>query len=82
MVVGYWLMSPALLNLPYQYSHGPRRLNGDPAPMSDDEDPTHAKLLTEYRVLEEKCEVQDNIHWPRCGCTFYISRCFDANRTF
>jgi len=34
-------------------------LVGDPAPMTDDEGAAHAKLLTEYRVLEEECAGQD-----------------------
>jgi ParB family chromosome partitioning protein len=45
--------------LPYGYSHGLRRLNGDPAPMTDDEGAAHAKLLAEYRALEEEYEGQD-----------------------
>jgi ParB family transcriptional regulator, chromosome partitioning protein len=36
-----------------------RRLNGDPAPMTDDEGAAHAKLLAEYRALEEEYEGQD-----------------------
>ncbi len=41
------------LDLPYGYSHGLRRLSGDPAPMTDEEGAAHAKFLAEYRALEE-----------------------------
>ncbi len=36
-------------DLPYGYSHGLRRLAGDPAPMTDEESAAHASLLAEYR---------------------------------
>lgn len=54
-----WKWIEVLLDLPYGYSHGLRRLNGDPAPMTDDEGAAHAKLLAEYRALEEEYDGQD-----------------------
>lgn len=54
-----WKWIEVSLDLPYGYSHGLRRLNGDPAPMTDDEGAAHAKLLAEYRALEEEYEGQD-----------------------
>jgi ParB family chromosome partitioning protein len=54
-----WKWIEVSLDLPYGYSHGLRRLNGDPAPMTDDEGAAHAKLLAEYRALEEQYEGQD-----------------------
>jgi ParB family transcriptional regulator, chromosome partitioning protein len=49
------------LDLPYGYSHGLRSLSGDPAPMTDDEGVAHAKLLAQYRALEEEYADQDDI---------------------
>lgn len=46
-------------DLPYGYSHGLRRLAGDPAPMTDEESAAHAALLAEYRTLEEEYSGQD-----------------------
>jgi ParB family chromosome partitioning protein len=46
-------------DLPYGYSHGLRRLAGDPAPMTDEESAAHASLLAEYRALEEEYSGQD-----------------------
>ncbi|MBC7147221.1 MAG: ParB N-terminal domain-containing protein [Thioclava marina] len=54
-----WKWIEVSLDLPYGYSHGLRRLSGDPAPMTDDEGAAHAKLLAEYRALEEQYEGQD-----------------------
>ena len=54
-----WKWIEVSLDLPFGYSHGLRRLNGDPAPMTDDEGAAHAKLLAEYRALEEEYEGQD-----------------------
>ncbi len=54
-----WKWIEVSLDLPYGYSHGLRRLSGDPAPMTDDEGAAHAKLLAEYRALEEEHEGQD-----------------------
>ena len=54
-----WKWIEVSLDLPYGYSHGLRRLSGDPAPMTDDEGAAHAKLLAEYRALEEEYEGQD-----------------------
>lgn len=47
------------LDLPYGYSHGLRRLSGDLSPMMDEEGAAHAKLLAEYRALEEGYEGHD-----------------------
>ncbi|MEQ8339629.1 MULTISPECIES: hypothetical protein [Marinovum] len=47
------------LDLPYGYSHGLRRLSEDTAPMTDAEGAAYAKLLAEYRALEEEYEAQD-----------------------
>ncbi|OBY27062.1 ParB/RepB/Spo0J family partition protein [Leisingera sp. JC1] len=55
-----WRWIEVSLDLPYGYSHGLRRLSGDPAPMTDDEGAAHAKLLAEYRALEEEYEGQDD----------------------
>ncbi|MFC0159120.1 DNA-binding protein [Mameliella alba] len=54
-----WKWIEVSLDLPYGYSHGLRRLSGDPAPMTDDEGAAHAKLLAEYQALEEEYEGQD-----------------------
>ncbi len=54
-----WKWIEVSLDLPYGYSHGLRRLGGDPAPMTDDEGAAHAKLLAEYRAIEEEYEGQD-----------------------
>ncbi|WP_104018135.1 ParB/RepB/Spo0J family partition protein [Roseovarius nitratireducens] len=56
-----WKWIEVALDLPYGYSHGLRRLSGDPAPMTDDEGAAHAKLLAEYRALEEEYAGQDEI---------------------
>jgi len=54
-----WKWIEVSLDLPYGYSHGLRRLTGNSAPMSDDDGAAHAKLLTEYRALEEKSGALD-----------------------
>ena len=56
-----WKWIEVALDLPYGYSHGLRSLSGDPAPMTDDEGAAHARLLTEYRALEEEYAGQDEI---------------------
>ncbi len=56
-----WKWIEVSLDLPYGYTHGLRRLSGDPAPMTDDEGVAHAKLLAEYRALEEEYEGQDEL---------------------
>jgi ParB family chromosome partitioning protein len=56
-----WKWIEVALDLPYGFSHGLRSLSGDPAPMTDDEGATHAKLLAEYRALEEEYAGQDDI---------------------
>ena len=54
-----WKWIEVATDLPYGYSHGLRRLAGDPAPMTDQESAAHAKLLAEYRALEEENSGQD-----------------------
>jgi len=49
-----WKWIEAATDLPYGYSHGLRRLAGDPAPMADEESVVHAALHAEYRALEEE----------------------------
>ncbi len=56
-----WKWIEVALYLPYGYSHGLRSLSGDPALMTDDEGAAHAKLLAEYRALEEEYAGQDEI---------------------
>ena len=54
-----WRWIEVATDLPYGYSHGLRSLSGDPAPMTDDEGAAHAKLLAEYRALEEEYAGQE-----------------------
>ena len=54
-----WKWIEVAIDLPYGYSHGLRRLTGDPAPMTDEESAAHAVLLAEYRALEEEYTGQD-----------------------
>jgi ParB family chromosome partitioning protein len=54
-----WKWIEVATDLPYGYSHGLRRLSGDPAPMTDEESAAHASLLAEYRALEEEYSGQD-----------------------
>lgn len=54
-----WKWIEVATDLPYGYSHGLRRLVGDPAPMTDEERAAHAALLAEYRALEEEYSGQD-----------------------
>ncbi|MCA3504557.1 MAG: ParB N-terminal domain-containing protein [Rhodobacter sp.] len=54
-----WKWIEVATDLPYGYSHGLRRLSGDPAPMTDEESAAHAALLAEYRALEEEYSGQD-----------------------
>jgi ParB family chromosome partitioning protein len=54
-----WKWIEVSTDLPYGYSHGLRRLAGDPAPMTDEESAAHASLLAEYRALEEEYSGQD-----------------------
>jgi ParB family chromosome partitioning protein len=56
-----WKWIEVALDLPYGYSHGLRSLSGDPAPMTDDEGVAHAKLLAEYRALEDEYAGQDEL---------------------
>jgi ParB family chromosome partitioning protein len=54
-----WKWIDVATDLPYGYSHGLRRLAGDPALMTDEESASHAALLGEYRALEEEYSGQD-----------------------
>ena len=54
-----WKWIEVSVDLSCGYSHDLRRPSGDPAPMTDDEGAAHAKLLAEYRALEEEYEGQD-----------------------
>ena len=54
-----WKWIEVATDLPYGYSHGLRRLAGDPAPMTNEESAAHASLLAEYRALEEEYSGQD-----------------------
>ena len=54
-----WKWIEVATDLPYGYSHGLRRLAGDPAPMTDEESASHAALLAEYRAMEEEYSGQD-----------------------
>ncbi|RUS63620.1 DNA-binding protein [Pseudorhodobacter sp. E13] len=54
-----WKWIEVSTDLPYGYSHGLRRLVGDPSPLSADEAAEHSKLLAEYRTLEEEYSGQD-----------------------
>jgi ParB family chromosome partitioning protein len=54
-----WKWIEVATDLPYGYSHGLRRLTGDPVPMTDEESAAHATLLEEYRALEEEYSGQD-----------------------
>jgi ParB family chromosome partitioning protein len=54
-----WKWIEVATDLPYGYSHGLRRISGDPAPMTDEESTSHAALLAEYRALEEEYSGQD-----------------------
>lgn len=56
-----WKWIEIALDLPYGYSHGLRSLSGDPAPMTNEEGAAHAKLLAEYRAVEEEYAGQDDI---------------------
>jgi ParB family chromosome partitioning protein len=59
LVAEGWKWIEVASDLPYGYSHGLRRLAGDPAPMTDEESAAHAALLAEYRALEEEYSGQD-----------------------
>jgi ParB family chromosome partitioning protein len=54
-----WKWIEVAMDLSYGFSHGLRRLAGDPAPMTDEESTAHASLLAEYRALEEEYSGQD-----------------------
>ena len=56
-----WKWIEVALDLPYGYSHSLRPQSGDPTRMTDDEDAAHAKLLAEYRALEEEYAGRDEI---------------------
>ena len=48
-------------DLPYGYSHAMRGLKGEPTPMTVVEGADHARLLAEYRAMEEEHEGQDEL---------------------
>ena len=54
-----WKWIDLSTDLPYGYSHGLRHLVGDPSPLNADEAAEHARLLVEYRALEEEYSSQD-----------------------
>jgi len=54
-----WKWIEVATDLPYGYSHGLRRLAGDPAPMTHEDSASHASLLAEYRALQEEYSGQD-----------------------
>ena len=54
-----WKWIEVSTDLPYGYSHGLRRLVGNPSPLNADEVAEHAKLLSAYRALEEEYSGQD-----------------------
>lgn len=54
-----WKWIEVAMDLPYGYSHGLRRLAGDPALMTDVESASHVALLAKYRALEEEYSGQD-----------------------
>ena len=56
-----WKWIEVSTDLPYGYSHAMRGLKGEPVPMTDTEGADHAKLLTEYRALEEEYAGQDEL---------------------
>lgn len=59
LVTEGWKWIEVATDLPYGYSHGLRRLAGDPAPKTDAETSAHAALLAEYRALEQEYSGQD-----------------------
>lgn len=59
LVAEGWKWIEVATDLPYGYSHGLRRLAGDPTPMTNDESASHAALLAENRALEEEYSGQD-----------------------
>jgi ParB family chromosome partitioning protein len=59
LVAEGWKWIEVATDLPYGYSHGLRRLAGDPAPMTDEDSASDAALLAEYRALEEEYSSQD-----------------------
>ena len=54
-----WKWIEVATDLPYGYSHGLRRLAGDPVPMTDEESAAHAALLAEYGALEDEYPGKD-----------------------
>jgi ParB family transcriptional regulator, chromosome partitioning protein len=60
LVTEGWKWIEVSVDLPYGYSHGMRRLFGDPVPMNEDELASHAGLLAEYRGLEEQTAGPDD----------------------
>ncbi|MDN5788695.1 ParB/RepB/Spo0J family partition protein [Pseudorhodobacter sp.] len=56
-----WKWIEVSTDLPYGYSHAMRGLKGEPIPMTEGEGADHARLLAEYRALEEEYEGQDEL---------------------
>ena len=54
-----WKWIEVAPDLPYGYSHGLRRLAGDPAPMTDEESAAYAVVLAKYCALEEEYSGRD-----------------------
>ncbi len=54
-----WKWIEVATDLPYGYSHGLRRVAGNPAPMTEEESAAHAVLLAEYHALEEEYSGED-----------------------
>ena len=56
-----WKWIEVSTDLPYGYNHTMRGLKGEPVPMTDSEGADHARLLAEYRALEEEYDGQDEL---------------------
>jgi ParB family transcriptional regulator, chromosome partitioning protein len=54
-----WKWIELSTDLPYGYSQGLRHLVGDPSPLNADEAAEYARLLVEYRALEEEYSGQN-----------------------
>ena len=54
-----WKWIEVSVDLPYGYSHGLRRLAGEQAQLSTEDNAAHAVLFAEYRELEEEYSGQD-----------------------
>jgi ParB family chromosome partitioning protein len=56
-----WKWIEVAADLPYGFGYGLRRLSGEAAPMTADEAAEHAKLLAEYRAMEEQWGEADEL---------------------